>query len=54
MVPPEYKDILQYKDSFKDLNFDTYDICYFGSTIQYIENYEEILKRVFKVKLSIL
>ena len=52
MVPPEYKDILQYKDSFKDLNFDTYDICYFGSTIQYIENYEEILKRVFQSQIK--
>ncbi len=51
-IPAEYKDILQYKDSFKDLNFDLYDICYFGSSIQYIENYEEILVRVFQSKIK--
>ena len=51
-IPAEYKDILQYKDSFKDLNFDLYDICYFGSSIQYIKNYEEILVRVFQSKIK--
>lgn len=51
-IPAEYKDILQYKDSFKDLNFDLYDICHFGGAIQYIENYEEILKRVFQSKIK--
>ncbi len=51
-IPTEYKNILQYKDSFKDLEFDLYDICYFGSTIQYIENYEEILTKIFHSKIK--
>lgn len=51
-VPDVYKDKINYRDSFKNLNLDLFDICYFGSSIQYIQNYKEILNKVFDSKIK--
>jgi len=51
-IPENYKNILQYEHSFKDLKFDLFDICYFGGAIQYIENYDEVLTKVFNSKIK--
>lgn len=46
-IPDEFKKNVVYKNNIEEINFDNLDFACFASTIQYIENYDKILKKIF-------
>ena len=48
-IPSEFKDSILYLDSVDKVKLTKFDIIYFGSSIQYSRNHEELLKKMFKL-----
>lgn len=46
-VPAKFKSYISYISDLKKIRFNNLDFVYFGSSLQYFQNYEEILKMVF-------
>ena len=51
-IPQEYKDYLNYVYKLEDINFNDIKSVIFSSSIGYIEQYKEILEKVFKNKIK--
>jgi len=46
-VPAKFQNNISYISDLKKIKFQNLDFVYFGSSLQYFPNYEEILKKVF-------
>ncbi len=53
-IPLEYLNQIEYKYTVKDIKQKQYDVAYFGSSIQYIEDHEEFLIDIFQLKPKLL
>ncbi len=49
-IPKKFKSDVKYIFSLNEINFKNVEIVYFNSSIQYLENYEKIIKNVIKFK----
>ena len=49
-IPKKYKSDVKYISSIDKLKIKSFDIVYFNSSMQYLENYEYILKKISKFK----
>jgi len=47
-ISNEYKDKIEYKDNLNDIRNKKYDVAYFGASIAYIQNHENLLMDIFK------
>ena len=48
-IPNKYKSEIRYISSLDKLNLRNIDILYFNSSIQYLEDYEKIIVKLFKL-----
>jgi len=53
-VPEAYNHHLLYTSDLQEVNSDSVDIAYFGSSIQYIEDYPSFLEHIFKLSPKII
>ena len=51
-IPNEYKVYLDYITQLKDINLDKLDSVIFSSSIQYMENYKEVLDKIFASRIK--
>lgn len=49
-IPDEYKNFIEYFKTVDNVKDKKFDIVYFGSSLQYIVNHEELLFRIFNFK----
>tara|TARA_B100000767_G_C19773731_1_gene541438 strand:+ start:2988 stop:3764 length:777 start_codon:yes stop_codon:yes gene_type:complete len=49
-VPNEFQNNIIYLDSIDKVKLSKFDIIYFGNSIQYSDNHEELLKKIFRLK----
>lgn len=47
-IPNEYKEKIEYKDNLNNIRNNKYDVVYFGASIAYIQNHENLLRDIFK------
>lgn len=47
-IPVEYKKFVQYLDTINEVKRENFDIVYFGSSLQYFVNHEELFINIFK------
>lgn len=45
---------INYVYNLKNINLKKYDVAYFGSSIQYLNNYKKLLKKIFLSKIDII
>ena len=48
-IPKKYKSDVKYISSIDKLKIKSFDIVYFNSSMQYLENYEQMMKRLIKL-----
>lgn len=48
-IPKKFKSNVKYISSLNDLKLKNADVVYFNSSMQYLENYEQIMKRLIKL-----
>ena len=51
-ISPKYKKDLIYINDFANIDFNNFSIVYFGSSIQYFEEFESFKKKLFKSKIK--
>ena len=49
-LPKKLKTYVKYISSLDEIKFKNVDIVYFNSSMQYLENYEQILKKLIRLK----
>jgi len=54
IVPEKYKGNLKYISSINDIPYNNLDIVYFGSSIQYIKEYKELILNLVKLRPQII
>ena len=48
------KNNINYVSNLKKINLKKYEVAYFGSSIQYLNNYKKLLKKIFLSKIDII